>query len=121
MTKAPFSKSGPGFVKFMQRLVEPNKLRTRVLAWAEGEVQEDRLPKNSGLVLEAVLYRGEMPRGEVARLLGTTDRQGRRVTSSLIERGVLVSDGPKAPLKLAFPAALASHWMPGLFPEQAGA
>lgn len=108
-------------VKFMQALVEPNKLRTRVLAWADGEGRADRLPKNSGLVLEAVLYRGELPRGEVAGLLGTSDRQGRRVTSSLIERGVLVSDGPKASLKLAFPAALASHWMPGLFPDQPGA
>ena len=30
--------------------------------------------------------------------------------------GVLVSESSRAPLRLAFPAALASRWMPGLFP-----
>jgi hypothetical protein len=34
-----------------------------------------------------------------------------------MDREVLISDGPRAPLRLAFPAALASKWMPGLFPE----
>jgi hypothetical protein len=30
----------------------------------------------------------------------------------------MVSGGPRDPLWLAFPAALAARWMPGLFPEQ---
>ena len=28
------------------------------------------------------------------------------------------ADSPRAPVRLVFPAALASRWMPGLFPEQ---
>jgi hypothetical protein len=39
--------------------------------------------------------------------------------SSLLERGVLTSKGVCEPLTLAFPAALASRWMPGLFPDKA--
>jgi hypothetical protein len=35
----------------------------------------------------------------------------------LAKIGVLVSDSSRAPLRLVFPAALASRWMPGLFPE----
>lgn len=69
-------------------------------------------------MLEAVLYRGRLPRGEVAGVLNVGDRQARRVTSALLERGVLVSESARAPLHLAFPAALASRWMPGLFPEK---
>jgi hypothetical protein len=46
------------------------------------------------------------------------ERQARRIAAALLERGVLVSESPRAPLRLAFPAALASRWMPGLFPEQ---
>jgi len=76
------------------------------------------LPPQAGSVLEAVLYRGELPRGEVANLLGLTPRHARRIVAALIERGVLVSKGPRDPLHLAFPAILASRWMPGLFPEQ---
>ena len=35
-----------------------------------------------------------------------------------MERGVLTADSSRAALRLAFPAALAARWMPGLFPEQ---
>jgi len=34
-----------------------------------------------------------------------------------IERGVVLSDSQRAPLRLAFPAELAPRWMPGLFPD----
>ena len=86
--------------------------------WTEEEIRAGSLPTNSDAVLEAVLYRGELPRGDVARVLGVTDRHARRISSALLVRGVLVSDGSRAPLRLAFPAKLASRWMPGLFPEQ---
>jgi hypothetical protein len=77
------------------------------------------LPARAGAILEAVLYRGELPRGEAEMVLGTGERQARRVVSALVDKGVLVSDNTRAPLRLVFPASLASRWMPGLFPEQA--
>ena len=58
---------------------------------------------------EATLSSGHLARGEVAEILGTSDRHA---------RGVLVSQSPRAPRHIAFPAILASRWMPGLFPEQ---
>jgi Fic family protein len=105
-------------VKFMEGLVQPDHLRTRILLWAEEEARLDKLPAKAGAVIEAVLYRGELPRGEVAGILGLTSRHARRIVSALLDRGVLSSKGPRDPLMLAFPAALASRWMPGLFPEQ---
>jgi len=107
-------------VKFMEELVQPDRLRDRILIWTEEEIRADKLPPKSGKVLEAVLFRGELPRGEVAPLLGTTDRHARRVTSVLLEQGILTSASTRAPLRLTFPAKLASRWMPGLFPEQTG-
>ncbi len=106
-------------VGFMESLVQPDRLRTRILMWAEEETRLDALPPKAGQVLEAVLYRGELPRGEVSTLLGLTARHARRIVASLFERGVLTSDSSRAPLHLAFPATLASRWMPGLFPERA--
>jgi Fic family protein len=105
-------------VAFMEGLMQPDRLRTRILLWVEEETRLNLLPQKAGTVLEAVLYRGELPRGEVAQLLGLTSRHARRIVSALLDRGVLVSKGPRDPLLLAFPAALASRWMPGLFPEQ---
>ena len=40
------------------------------------------------------------------------------IRNSLYDKGVLASESSRAPLRLVFPAALASRWMPGLFPEQ---
>lgn len=67
--------------------------------------------------LDAVLYRGELPRGDVPEIVGTGERQARRVVSSLADAGVLQSESSRAPLRIAFPAALTGRWMPGLFPE----
>jgi Fic family protein len=106
-------------VTFMEGLMQPEKLRTRILLWAEEEARMNLLPPKAGAVLEAVLYRGELPRGEVAEILGLTPRHTRRIVSDLLARGVLVAAGHRDPVRLAFPAALASRWMPSLFPEKA--
>ena len=106
-------------VSFMESLVQPDRLRARILMWSEEETRLNMLPPKAGQVLEAVLYRGELPRGEVGELLGLTTRHARRIVATLLERGVLTSESSRAPLHLAFPATLASRWMPGLFPERA--
>lgn len=105
-------------VRFMEQLVQPDRLRDRILIWTEEEVRAGTLPAKSGQILEAVLFRGEFPRGEVPALLGTSERAARRVVSALVERGVLASESTRAALCITFPAALAARWMPGLFPEQ---
>ena len=105
-------------VKFMEELVQPDRLRNRILLWVEEEAHAGALPSKAGNILEAILYRGELPRGDVADILGIGDRHARRVVAALSERGVVVSTSSRAPLRLAFPAKLAPRWMPGLFPEK---
>lgn len=104
-------------VTFMESLMQPDRLRARILVWAEEEIRVGGLPPKSGSILEAVLYRGELPRGDADSVLDTGERQARRVVSALLEKGALVSETPRSPLRLAFPAVLASRWLPGLFPE----
>jgi Fic family protein len=105
-------------VKFMQGLMQPERLRERVLIWAEEEVRAGALPARSDALLKAVLYEGRIARGEAETILGASERTARRVTSALLDAGVLSSPGPRAPLTLAFPARYAGRWLPGLFPDQ---
>lgn len=107
-------------VAFMERLMQPDQLRARILLWAQEEIRRDKLPSKSSAVLEALLYRGDLPRGDAAEIIGTGDRQARRVVAALTDQGVLAAESTRAPLRLAFPATLASRWMPGLFPERTG-
>jgi Fic family protein len=106
-------------VTFMEELMQPDRLRTRILLWAEEEIRLGTLPPKSGNILEAVLYRGELPRADAAGAVGAGERHARRIVAALVERGVLAADGARAPLRLVFPATLAARWMPGLFPEKA--
>jgi Fic family protein len=104
-------------VEFLERLVQPDSLRARILLWVEEEVRRGELPDQSGAILEAILYRGELLRADAPIVTGTGDRQSRRIVSVLLDRNIVFSEGPRAPLRLAFPAALASRWLPGLFPD----
>ena len=104
-------------VSFMEEIVQPNRLRDRILMWTEEEIRAGKLPPKSRQVLEAILYRGQLTRGEIPGLLGTSERHARRITLALVDHEVLASESTRAPLRLTFPAKLASRWMPGLFPE----
>ena len=50
-------------VSFMESLVQPDRLRARILGWAEDEVRTGALQPKAGKILEAVLYRGELASG----------------------------------------------------------
>lgn len=105
-------------VHFMERLVQPNQLRARILAWATCQAQAGRLPAQAGPILETLLYRGELPHGDVPQLLGISDRQCRRIIAAMMEHAIITSENIRSPLRLSFPATLASHWVPNLFPEK---
>lgn len=105
-------------VSFMEDLAQPEGLRNRILRWTEEQVQLKLLPVRSGTVLEAVLYRGELPRSELSEALNTSIRQAQRIVADLMKADILVSESSRAPLRIAFSATLAPRWMPGLFPEK---
>lgn len=84
----------------MEGLIQPDLLRTRIALWAEEESRLGRRPARAAVVA------------------GTSERSARRVIAALLDAGVLRAESARAPLKLAFPAALAGRWMPGLFPEK---
>lgn len=103
-------------VSFMRNLMEPDKLRERVLLWTEEQVRTGCLPADGSVVMRALFQRGYLERGEVESIIGKSDRVARRVTSALIASDAVRADTTRAPLQLAFPARLAERWMPGLFP-----
>ena len=105
-------------VTFMESLVQPERLRTRILLWVEEEVRMNTLPDKTGTILDALLYRGTLQRGEIAQITGTSNRQASRLTAALLKEGIVTSEHHRAPLYLSFPAKLADRWMPNLFPEK---
>ncbi len=113
-----FLSTGIDQVEFMEGLMKPDRLGDPILVWTAEHIRAGILPPKSDVVLKTNRYQGKLERGEVATLLGSSDRAARRVTAALLNTGAIISESTRAPLYLAFPAKLAQRWMPGLFPEQ---
>ena len=105
-------------VRFMETLMQPQRLRERIMTWCKAEMAAGRLSKGADIVMREALMAGMVERGALPDLLGVGDRQARKVTSELLAVGALKADTQRAPLRLNFSARLASDWMPGLFPER---
>jgi hypothetical protein len=77
---------------------------TRILLWGEEEIRMGALPARAGSILEAVLYRGELPRGGSRRCAWRERPPG-------AARGCCFDRAPRAHLR---DSALAStHRIPG--------
>jgi len=104
---------------FMRDLLDLDRMQNRIMGHAERGEAAKELPAGSGLVLREVFLRGQIPRGEVARIIGVSPRTAQTVTGRLLRTGLLVSDSPKGPVRLGFPSAAAGSYLPNLFPAGA--
>jgi Fic family protein len=104
---------------FMRDLLELDGMSRRITGFAEREESAGDLPSGSALVLRAIFLRGEIPRGDVARIAAVSPRTGQTITRELLARRLILSDSPKGVIRLSFPADAASHYFPNLFPAGA--
>lgn len=104
-------------VKFMSDLMQPKLMRDRIMKWAEEETAYRNLPARASRVLDAILFRGSLPKSEVADAMGQSVRSARAATNALSKLGIIASNGARADWQIAFPAKLAPRIAPGLFPD----
>lgn len=101
-------------VTFMESLFEINRLGQRLDRHVD---RSTTLKPEARYLLQEALLRGELERGDVARITGLPDRTARRVLADTIEAGLLASDTPKGPVSLRFPIDALDVLFPKLFPE----
>jgi Fic family protein len=101
-------------VVFMTSLFELDTLARRLRNYAE---RSDALRPEAARLLEDALVRGEIERGDAARVTGLSERTARRLLNEVIASGLLASDTPKGPVSLRFPAGAMDALFPRLFPE----
>jgi Fic family protein len=106
-------------VEFMAELLALDGMLSRIAGYAERRESAKELPRGSTLVLREVFLRGEVPRGDVARIIGVSPRTAQKVTGDLIARRLVASSSPKGPLYLGFPADAAGEYFPNLYPAGA--
>ena len=103
-------------VEFMRKLVQPAEIVRRIEIYVAEEVHARRLPKGSFEMLREAFFKGEVPRGRAPELTGYEERRARETVSTLVEKGLLISKGPRAALTIGFPMFVLERWLPALYP-----
>jgi Fic family protein len=101
-------------VRFMRTLLSPESLSNRVREFIAAEAAGRRLDPRLALLLERATLFGEVPRAQVPSLVGTSDRQARRLVQPLVARGLLIG-AKDAPLHVAFPLGETERLFPHLW------
>jgi len=104
-------------LRFMGDLFALENLETRVHRYVRATLGGSEA---AAVLSTEVLRRGEVPRGEAARITGKPERTARAALSKLVESGLLTSETPKGPVRLRFSIDSAEELFPRLFPAQAG-
>lgn len=102
-------------VLFMRALFDLDTLSERLETYVRRDLAANEAA--STLAIE-VLHRGEIARGEAARITGRSERGAREALSKLIDAQLFVSDTPKGAVRLAFTSKSADVLFPRLFPAQ---
>lgn len=101
-------------VEFMSQLFELDTLARR---FKKLVAERPALKPESTRLLEEVLVRGEVDRGEASRITGLPERSARRIVNDLHAEGLLASATPKAPVSLRFPVDSLEILFPRLYPQ----
>jgi Fic family protein len=104
-------------IGFMTGLLDLDGLQQRMTGYVERQASFGELPAESIYLLREALLRGEIPRGEAARITGRPERTARRILRDLLDQHLLTADTEKGPVRLAFPAKVAGYYFPRLYPE----
>jgi Fic family protein len=104
-------------IAFMEQVLDIDNLERRIEHYirvvdTQVAAEADRV----FLLLREALLRGEFPRGDAGRIVGASDRTGRTALTLAIDAELLVSDSPKAPVRLGLPAKVLDTYFPHLFP-----
>jgi len=102
-------------VEFMNKSLDLKGLQLRIKRYCTYEVDAKKLLPGSWQLLREALLSGEFRRGKAADLTGKSPAQARKVLGKLVEKGLLVSDTEKGPVRLGFPLHVLEHWIPGLY------
>ena len=103
-------------VEFMGSLLQPGELLRRMKIFADDEIAAGRLPPRSMSLLREALLLGEFARGRAPEITGYQERRSRQILSALLKKDLLVSKGPRGPVRLGFPLEVVERWFPRLYP-----
>jgi Fic family protein len=106
-------------VEFMRDLLGLDGLVNRIVGYGERREFAREIPSGSAVVLREIFLRGEIPRGDVSRVMGASPRTAQKLIGGLLSERLITSPSAKGPLRFGLPASAAASYFPELFPAGA--
>lgn len=107
-------------VDFMTKMLNLDEMKARIAALVIFRSQFNKgVRKEAILPLYYLFLAGPTPRGEFQQMTGLGERTARALLSSLIEIGLVTSEGHNASVQIAFPLDALQFLLPELYPEAA--
>lgn len=103
--------------RFMSDLLDFDGLQKRIIGYVNRQASFGEMQPEAGSLLREALLRGEIPRGEAARITGRPERTARRILKDLLDKKLLCADTEKGAVRLSFPARAVGYYFPRLYPE----
>ena len=104
-------------IRFMEGLLRLDQIETRIDWYVETRAKHDKKPLRieAAKLLRAVFMRGAVPRGMAVEILNMSERNARRIVSSLIKDGLLQSQSHRASLTIGLPIGVLPYYFPDLY------
>lgn len=99
-------------LRFSRTMLDLDALRPRYLSLVRDLSADD---KRAQKLVDHVLRHGEMARGDAAMVLQVSPRTAQTVVKAAQTSGFITSDGPKTPVRIAFPLDYRERLFPNLF------
>lgn len=107
-------------VSFMQKMMDLDNMKRRIEALITFRSAQDKAVRaEATLPLFHLFAAGPLSRGEFQQMTGLGERVARSLLSHLVSTGLIVSDGPYANVRFAFPLDALQFLLPELYPEAA--
>ena len=104
-------------IRFMSSLLELETFQNRIEGYCAYLAKTKNIDEKSAAILNAVLIRGEINRGNVAEIINKSERSARNLIKVLLDLGLLTSPSPKGTLRLGFPLSAVNFYFPKLYSE----
>lgn len=104
-------------ISFMSGLLSLGTIGQRIdwFVAANSTKTGGKLHPDASRLLRAAFMRGEIPRGEAGTIMNKATSTARKIVKSLVDSGLLTSDTPKSPLKVALPSKALPFYFPDLY------
>lgn len=99
-------------LRFSRAMLDLEALRPRYLSLVRNLTADDERAQK---LVDHVLRHGEMARGDAAMVLQVSPRTAQTVVKSVQISGFITSDGPKTPVRIAFPLNYRERLFPNWF------